>query len=230
MPQMKVHVRLGNAPSQTSYRALASLKLLRKRHGMESVRVIICTPWSFDMTHLRRTLSYIGEDCFVNPGENRRPVCVTRYPYYPRGANGLFSIGLPERLVRNRFRRVQPRNVDPLTLQIVVEFHCVATVVADALAYAQEVIKSYGMKPIQSISIRCRPTSAWPWRSIVECTEAWTSYIYAPLRCVHNHNVVDIVISDDQLYRKEQHLVTAVWWLQSMFPDTIIRCILKFCV
>ena len=111
MPQMKVHVRLGNAPSQTSYRALASLKLLRKRHGMESVRVIICTPWSFDMTHLRRTLSYIGEDCFVNPGENRRPVCVTRYPYYPRGANGLFSIGLPEPLVRDRFRRVQPRNV-----------------------------------------------------------------------------------------------------------------------
>ena len=60
--------------------------------------------------------------------------------------------------------------------------------------------------------------------------EDWSSYVYAPLRCVHNYNAVDIVIFNEQLRYKEQHLVTTVLGLQSMFPDTIIRCILKYCV
>ena len=183
------------------------------------------------MIHLNRTLRYVGDDCFVNPGENRRAVCMTRYPYYPRGQKlQLLSIALPEILMRDRFLRFQPINAEPTTLQIIVEFHCAVTLLADVLVQAQAIIKSYDMQPIQSVSIRCRETSSWPWHCLMEISDDWSPYIYAPLRCVHNDKAVDIVIFDEHLRRKEKHLVTTVLGLQSMFPDTITRCILKFCV
>ena len=227
MSHMKVHVRLGNSPSETPYTALASLKRLRKLNGVESVRVILCTPWSRDLRQLHGTLRYVGDDCMVNPGENMRPVCVTRYPYYPRARKLQHRCtGPSEVCIRNRFLMSQPRVVDPMALQIVVEFQCVATVLADVLAYMQETIQSYALQPIQTISIRCRKTLMWRWHCLVECVEAWSSYVYAPLRCVHNYNAVDIVIYDEQLCHEEQHLVTTVLGLQSMFLDSSFRCIL----
>ena len=250
MSQMKVHVRLGNSPSQTPYTALASLKLLRKLNGVESVRVMICSPWSLDMTQLNGTLRYVGDDCLMNPGKNMRPVCATRYPYYPRShrfhhhRHGHSDYpyyprshpfhhhrhGPSEVYIRRRFLNSQPRDVDPLTLQIVMEFQCVATVLADVLAYVQETVQSYALQPVQCISLRCRKTLIWRWHCLVECVETWSSYIYAPLRCVYNYNAIDIVIYDKQSCKEEQHLMTIVLGLQSMFPDTAVRCILKFCV
>ena len=233
------------SPSEAPYKALVVLKGLRRWNGVDSVKIIICTPWSLDLRKLPPKLTYAGDDCIVksyaddecmmNPGENMRPVCMTRYPFYPRAQKSPSPFnrqsGNLEDVVRKKFLKsqAQARAVDPSALQLVLEIQCVAARLGEILACVDKVIKSYGMQLAQTISLRCRRPVAWRWSRLVECVEAWKSYVYAPLRCVHSYSAVDIVIHDEELHTMTQRFMFSVLCFQSMFPNTVTLCILKFC-
>ena len=122
--------QLGN----DSWKLFNRLKKLRKGSGVDSVRIIITSNWMASATGF----NLVSNGFHRYPGlHNTLPVCLTRYPYFPRGCrrqgkgHGKGAQNQWEPVVKQRFEH---HGKDfPRHWEVVVEINCRSDVLPDVI-------------------------------------------------------------------------------------------------